>query len=173
MSYRICCSIIWRSVHKIKAFIHIKIYDENLIVIISGHRIGNRILDPLKMENNKTDFNPFTTDGTQKYRFEKFIFFIWKRMGALIPMSDASMRRYCRTSIIIVGQTQKSTKKTITVAKGLIIIIDKWYIRFIIDSQLATRNCKWKKNIKFPRLKNFLWGEQYNGRKTVTRKRSD
>ena len=39
--------------------------------------------------------NPFSHDGTLKCRFEKFLIFIWKGMGAQIPiyMSDATMRR--------------------------------------------------------------------------------
>ena len=37
--------------------------------------------------------NPFATDGTQKYRFQKILIFIWKGRGAQIPMSDATMRR--------------------------------------------------------------------------------
>ena len=35
--------------------------------------------------------NPFATDGTQKYRFENFLIFIWKGRGAQIPMGDATM----------------------------------------------------------------------------------
>ena len=46
--------------------------------------------DTLCSENK---INPFATDGTQKYRFEKFLIFIWKGRGAQIPMSDATMRR--------------------------------------------------------------------------------
>ena len=38
-------------------------------------------------------FNPFSQDGTLKWRFEKVLIFIWKGRGAQIPMSDATMRR--------------------------------------------------------------------------------
>ena len=37
--------------------------------------------------------NPFATDGTQKYRFKKFLIFIWEGRSSQIPMSDVTMRR--------------------------------------------------------------------------------
>ena len=42
---------------------------------------------------HKEFFNPSATDGTQKYRFENILIFIWKGRGGQIPMSDATMRR--------------------------------------------------------------------------------
>ena len=72
------------------------------------------------------NFIPFSPDGTLKCRFENFLIFIWKGRGAQIPMSDATMRRWPDREQFfffflgtIVGQTQKSMKKTIMVAKGL------------------------------------------------------
>ena len=38
-------------------------------------------------------FNLFATDGTRKYRFKTYLFFIWKGRGVQIPMSEATMRR--------------------------------------------------------------------------------
>ena len=42
-----------------------------------------------KGDNTKTSFNPFATDGTQKYRLEKFLILIWKERDAQIPIYEA------------------------------------------------------------------------------------
>ena len=64
--------------------------------------------------------NPFSPDDTLECRFEKFLIFIWK--GVIFVAHTYERRDYealAGWGTFIVEQTQKSTKKTITVAKGL------------------------------------------------------